>query len=137
MASCHPNIYLKFSRQRPNTTIVRCLHCLTQTDRFPCPLCFAFPCAVRFSSPHFTFLKPGDRCLASENSTQNHSPHIPMKLNPTIAWRASPTRTPPPICTSAPFLKPRWSEEPWAPRTLLQIQHALFPATEMIQAGRR
>ena len=25
-------------------------------------------------------------------------------------WKASPTRTPPPICTSAPCLQPRWSE---------------------------
>jgi hypothetical protein len=34
-----------------------------------------------------------------------------MSFDPTIAWKASPTRTPPPICTSAPILKPRWSEE--------------------------
>jgi hypothetical protein len=60
-----------------------------------------------------------------------------MRLNPTIAWRASPTRTPPPICTSAPFLKPRWSQEPWAPRTFLEIHHALIPATEMIRCGCR
>lgn len=33
-----------------------------------------------------------------------------MSSDPTIAWKASPTRTPPPICTSAPFLKPRWSQ---------------------------
>jgi hypothetical protein len=33
-----------------------------------------------------------------------------MGLDPTIAWKASPTRTPPPICASAPFLKPRWSQ---------------------------
>lgn len=31
---------------------------------------------------------------------------------------SSPTRTPPPICTSAPILNPRWSQEPWALRTL-------------------
>ena len=43
--------------------------------------------------------------------TQNHRPHIAMRYNPSIAWKASPTRTPPPICTSAPFPKPRWSEE--------------------------
>jgi len=34
-----------------------------------------------------------------------------MSFGPTIAWKASPTRTPPPICTSAPFLKPRWSQD--------------------------
>jgi hypothetical protein len=37
--------------------------------------------------------------------------HIAMSLDPTFAWRASLTRTPPPICTSAPFLKPRWSQD--------------------------
>jgi len=41
--------------------------------------------------------------LAWEISTQNHRPHIAMSYDPTIAWKASPTRTPPPICTSAPF----------------------------------
>jgi hypothetical protein len=44
-----------------------------------------------------------------EISTQTHVTHIAMDHDPTIAWKASPTRTPPPICTSAPFLKPRWS----------------------------
>ena len=34
-----------------------------------------------------------------------------MSYNPSIAWKASLTRTPPPICTPAPFPKPRWSEE--------------------------
>jgi hypothetical protein len=37
--------------------------------------------------------------------------HIAIGIVPTIAWKASPTRTPPPICTSAPFLKPRWSQD--------------------------
>src|SRR5260370_42321633 len=41
--------------------------------------------------------------------TEPH-PHIATSPNPTIAWKASPTRTPPPICTSAPYLKPRWSQ---------------------------
>src|SRR6185312_4515554 len=48
--------------------------------------------------------------LAREISTQDTVAHIAMSLHPTIAWKASPTRTPPPICTSAPFLKPRWSQ---------------------------
>src|SRR3954447_7888257 len=43
-------------------------------------------------------------CPIEKISTQNRTPHIAMRLNLTIAWRASPTRTPPPICTSAPFL---------------------------------
>jgi len=38
-----------------------------------------------------------------EISTQNRHPHIAMSYNPSIAWKASLTRTPPPICTSAPF----------------------------------
>ena len=46
-----------------------------------------------------------------EISTQNHNTHIAMGHDPTIAWKASPTRTPPPICTFAPFLKPRWSQD--------------------------
>jgi len=44
------------------------------------------------------------KCARLRISTQNRIPHIAMRLNPTTAWRASPTRTPPPICTSAPFL---------------------------------
>jgi len=43
-----------------------------------------------------------------------HNPpvaRIATGWNLTIAWKASPTRTPPPICTSAPFLKPRWSKD--------------------------
>jgi hypothetical protein len=52
------------------------------------------------------------RCLdLREISTQNHNTHIAMGHDPTIAWKAPPTRTPPPICTSAPFLKPRWSQD--------------------------
>ena len=46
-----------------------------------------------------------------EISTQNPITHIAMGHDPTIAWKAPPTRTPPPICTSAPFLKPRWSQD--------------------------
>ena len=40
-------------------------------------------------------------------------PRHPTRLDhhPTIARKASPTRTPPPICASAPFLKPRWSQD--------------------------
>ena len=37
--------------------------------------------------------------------------HIAMDWKPTIAWKASPTCAPPPICTSASFLKPRWSQD--------------------------
>ena len=62
-----------------------------------------------------------------EISTQNHIPHIAMSFDPTIAWKASPTRAPPPICTSAPFLKPRWSQEPWAPRTIKKYTMRGFP----------
>jgi hypothetical protein len=62
-----------------------------------------------------------------EISTQNRNSHIAMRFNPTIAWKASPTRTPPPICTSAPFLKPRWSQEPWAPRTIKKYTMRGFP----------
>src|SRR6516225_7299149 len=36
-------------------------------------------------------------------------PILTMGFGPTIAWKASPTRIPPPICTSTPFPKPRWS----------------------------
>ena len=46
-----------------------------------------------------------------ENSTQNPITHIAIGHDPTIAWKAPPTCTPPPICTSAPFLKPRWSQD--------------------------
>jgi hypothetical protein len=50
----------------------------------------------------------------SRSEKFRHAPpvaHIAMSFGPTIAWKASPTRTPPPICTSAPFLKPRWSQD--------------------------
>ena len=40
-----------------------------------------------------------------------HRPRIATSWNPPIAWKAPPTRTPPPICTSAPVLKPRWSQD--------------------------
>ncbi len=46
-----------------------------------------------------------------EIQTQFFVSHVAMSHDPTIAWKASPTRTPPPICTSAPFLKPRWSQD--------------------------
>jgi hypothetical protein len=50
-----------------------------------------------------------------------------MKFDPTIAWKASPTRAPPPICTSAPLLKPRWSQEPQASRTIKKYTMRGFP----------
>ncbi|CCE08543.1 hypothetical protein BRAS3843_2770025 [Bradyrhizobium sp. STM 3843] len=56
---------------------------------------------------------PPEKFRHSSNVT-----HITMSPEPTIAWKASPTRTPPPICTSAPFLKPRWSYRSWAPRAM-------------------
>jgi hypothetical protein len=40
------------------------------------------------------------------------------EFQPEHRWKASLTCTPPPICTYAPVLKPRWSEEPQAPRRL-------------------
>ena len=57
------------------------------------------------------------------------------ELQPEHRLETSLTRTPPPICTSTPFPKPRWSEEPWAPRTLIDVHQALIPATKMIRRG--
>src|ERR1700712_4152586 len=57
-----------------------------------------------------------------------------MRQHSTLAWKASPTRTPPPICTSTPFLKPRWYEEPWMPRTMLEIHDGRIPAMRGITA---
>lgn len=64
-------------------------------------------------SPGCLFLPPTrQRCPALRNfDTALSVTHIAMGFDPTIAWKASPTRTPPPICTSAPFLKPRWSQD--------------------------
>jgi hypothetical protein len=42
-------------------------------------------------------------------------------LTLTIAWRASPTRTSPPICASALVLNPRWSQGRGASRTFQEI----------------
>ena len=42
---------------------------------------------------------------AGEIQTQNNRPHIAMSCQPSFAWKASLTRTPPPICTSAPGSK--------------------------------
>ena len=107
-------------------------HAASFSPSFNLPLC-AFGDS-RLADAYFSCSKrTRHECPAREISTQNHAPHIAMRSNPTIAWKASLTRTPPPICTSAPFPKPRWSQEPWAPRTLLEIHHALFPATEMIR----
>jgi hypothetical protein len=42
---------------------------------------------------------------AGEIQAQNNRPHIAMSCQPSSAWKASLTRTPPPICTSAPGSK--------------------------------
>ena len=52
-------------------------------------------------------MKPSPEKFQHSNSISR----IATGWNPTIAWKASPTRTPPPICTSAPFPKPRWSQD--------------------------
>ena len=59
------------------------------------------------------FSPPGEERNASPSEIR-HSftvAHTAIGFRPTIAWKASPTRTPPPICTSATFLKPRWSQD--------------------------
>lgn len=45
-------------------------------------------------------LKMGD--IAGEILTQTNRPHIAMSCQSSFAWKASLTRTPPPICASAP-----------------------------------
>jgi hypothetical protein len=69
--------------------------------------------SLRGSLDGFLLFNDGKARLAPprEISTQIPITHITMGHDPTIAWKASPTRTPPPICTSAPFLKPRWSQD--------------------------
>jgi hypothetical protein len=100
----------KFSRQRPEDQN-RSVFTLSYTVRFALLALLHLP-----NASGALCLLLGSKTNQRENSlekidTEPHSSFY-MRLNPTIAWKASPTRTPPPICTSAPFLKPRWSQEP-------------------------
>lgn len=63
--------------------------------------------------------------------------HIAIGFRPTIAWKASPTRTPPPICTSAPFLKPRWSQDRGRRERLKECHDARFLAIRLVTGAVR
>ena len=67
-----------------------------------------------------------------ENQTQLSVTHVAMSHGPTIAWKASPTRTPPPICTSAPFPKPRWSKDRGRREPFEKLHNANFLAIGLI-----
>src|ERR1700761_1376344 len=74
----------------------RCLRCFDRLD----PISY------------FSCLKPRDMGVPPEKLRHSSTvTHIATGHEPTFARKASPTRTPPPICTSAPFLKPRWSQD--------------------------
>ena len=45
--------------------------------------------------------RPSTRTPHRKIQTQNSRPHIAMSYQLSFAWKASLTRTPPPICTSA------------------------------------
>jgi hypothetical protein len=67
----------------------------------------SLPRACRPLAP-FSLVVTCEASLAREIWTQFSVTRIAKGLGPTIAWKASPTRTPPPICTFAPCLVPRW-----------------------------
>ena len=122
----------KFDQRHLKTQLFSCCAAsLRPLNPYPVRLlCFRY---VRQACLYFSCLKLSETHVSTrEISTQNSVTHIAMDLTPPITWKASPTRTPPPICTSAPNLNPRWSQEPWAQRTFLEIHHGLFPATKMI-----
>src|ERR1700751_2312624 len=68
-------------------------------------------CSLLLPSESRLLLEPARHGKPRPEKLRHNSPviRIATDRNTTIAWKASPTRTPPPICTSAPFLKPRWS----------------------------
>ena len=81
-------------------------------------------------APSFTSGTPADRLtrISLVQSAQDHKvllekfrhssivTHIAMGRDSTFAWKASPTRTPPPICTSTPVSKTALVSRSWAPR---------------------
>jgi hypothetical protein len=102
-AKCHP-LNWSFSRVRL-PRLHRCTRSLVQLARSSLVASFtlAVPCP-------FSLVVICEANLAREIWTQFSITRIATGLGPTIAWKASPTRTPPPICTSAPCLEPRWSK---------------------------
>lgn len=56
-------------------------------------------------------LARGGKIPLGDIQTKIYHSHIAMGFEPTLLVEASPTCTPPPICTLAPFPKPRWSED--------------------------
>jgi hypothetical protein len=59
-----------------------------------------------------------------------------MGLESTIAWKASPTCTPPPICTLAPVSKTALVSRSWALRTTKGIHDAQRLAMHLIHHWR-
>jgi len=80
------------------------------------------------------FLPPTrQRCLVLRNfDTVLSLPILLQVFVPTIAWKASPTRTPPPICTSTPVSKTALVSRSWAPRAIKGIHDARFPAIRFV-----
>ena len=91
-----------------------------------CSLVLLFSC-WRLSQP----LVKRERLARRNFDTELQYPYR-YRFEPNDRLESVATRTPPPICTSAPILNPRWSQEPWAQRTFLQIHQASFPAMKMI-----
>ena len=103
-AKCHV-FKLTFSRVRLSRSH-RCTRS-TRTIRSLGLRCLPRPCRP----PSFSLVVAARHDgLAREIWTQFSVTHVATGLGPTIAWKASPTRTPPPICTSTPCLEPRWSK---------------------------
>lgn len=93
---------------------------------------------------HVLELRVPNRCIAGEhliscrraldvgrtpgNQTQNYRSHIAMSRQLSFAWKASLTRTPPPICTSALGSHTALVRRALSVANELQIHHARFQA---------
>lgn len=85
-------------------------------SRMPCPctrrpLDFAALCVGVVCDVSHARRARGGKIPLGDIQTKNYHSHIAMGFEPTSLVEASPTCPPPPICTLAPFPKPRWSED--------------------------
>ncbi len=111
-AKCHP---LEFVLQQRPVDPAALLYSFTRTNSPARALLLFSPAGSVLS----LLLLP-TRCdgLAPEIWTQFSVTRIATGLGPTIAWKASPTRTPPPICTFRPLPSTALALKSWAPRAV-------------------
>jgi hypothetical protein len=101
-AKCHP-LNLAFSRVRlPGLHRCTCSRLQLARSDLVARLALAVPLSV-----HSCCQRRGEPRLRDLDAVLRY-PYC-YRSRSDNRWKASPTRTPPPICTSAPCQKPRWS----------------------------